>query len=326
MICSVGIALALLGTFLLCGEARNVTTGTESPFLWTDLVRAAPRMRPGGVKLAFLFLLVGYGTKAGLAPMHTWLPDAHGQAPTPVSAVLSGVLLNCAMYAISRFVPVVDAVTGGDGWASTLLVPFGLVSILVAVAFIAHERDLKRLLAYCSIEHTGIIALALGLGAMPAALFHTLGHSIAKMVAFFSVGFLARQHGTRDSQAISGMLRVSPLAGMGLLLAVLALAGAPPFSLFMSELWVAIEGVEQGHTAVVVAFLLGVAVIAVVLLRPVLGMVWRPVAKGGRAAGLGWIDWLLVAAPLAVLGLLGLWMPALLTDALNKAAAILRGG
>lgn len=325
MICSVGIALALLGTFLLCGEARTVTTGTESPFLWTDLVHMAPRMRPGGVKLAFLFLLVGYGTKAGLAPMHTWLSDAHSQAPTPVSAVLSGVLLNCALYSISRFLPVVEAVTGGDGWAFRLLVPFGLASVVVAAAFIAHEHDLKRLLAFCSVEHIGIIALGLGLGGTTAALFHTLNHSVGKMVAFFCVGNLMHDHGTRDSRLIEGLLKTSPLAGIGLLVAVLALVGAPPSSVFMSELWIAKDGIAGGHLPAVVAFLLGLAVIAVVLLRPVLAMAWRPPAPGRATVRARVVDWPLIVLPLALLAVLGLWMPAGLQDALSRAAAVLRG-
>jgi len=325
MICSVGIALALLGTFLLCGEARTVTAGAESPFLWTDLMRVASRMRPGAVKLAFLFLLVGYGTKAGLAPMHTWLPDAHGQAPTPVSAVLSGVLLNCALYSISRFLPVVEGSTGGDGWAFRLLVPFGLVSIVVAAAFIAHEHDLKRLLAYCSVEHIGIIALGLGLGGTTAALFHTLNHSVSKMVAFFCVGNLAHDHGTRDSRAIGGLLKTSRLAGVGLLVAVLALAGTPPSSTFMSELWIARDGIAGGHIAAVVAFLLGAAVIFVVLLRPILGMAWAPAREGQPTVRARAVDWPLIALPLALMVVLGLWMPAVLSDALTRAAAVLGG-
>jgi hydrogenase-4 component F len=325
MICSVGIALALLGTFLLCGEARNVTTGSESPFLWTDLSHVASRMRPGGVKLAFLFLLVGYGTKAGLAPMHTWLPDAHSQAPTPVSAVLSGVLLNCALYSISRFLPVVEGATGGDGWAFRLLVPFGLVSIVVAAAFIAHEHDLKRLLAYCSVEHIGIIALGLGLGGTTAALFHTLNHSISKMVAFFCVGNLARDHGTRDTRAIGGLLKTSRLAGAGLLVAIFALVGMPPSSVFMSELWIARDGIAGGHLPAVVAFLLGVGVIFIVLLRPILGMAWAPAIAGRATVRARALDWPLIVLPLVLLGVLGLWMPEGLQDALTRAAAVLGG-
>lgn len=321
MICSVGIAMALLGTFLLAGEARTVLGAGASPFLWTDLLDVADRMRPGAVRLAFVFLLVGYGTKAGLAPMHAWLPDAHGQAPAPVSAVLSGVLLNCALYAISRFLPIVNAATGGDGW--TLLVPFGLLSLGVAAIHLLRERDMKRLLAYCSVEHIGIIALAIGLGAPAAALFHTLNHSLAKTVAFFAAGIVARDRGTRDTGRIGGLARIHPLAGAALLLALLALVAMPPSATFQSELWLARAGMAGGHWPAVVAFLLAVAVAFVGLLRPFLGMAWRAAPKDVATVGAPRLLWPLTVLPLAALAILGLWMPAGLATALSQAAAIL---
>ena len=317
----VGIALALLGIFFLAAAGHGQVHGLTLH----SLVAGAAGLDPTWLKAAFILLLVGYGTKAGLAPMHTWLPDAHGQAPTPVSAVLSGVLLNCALYSISRFLPVVEKATGGHGWAFSLLVPFGLVSIVVAAAFIAYEHDLKRLLAYCSVEHIGIIALGLGLGAVPAALFHTLNHSLAKMTAFFSVGNLYRQLGTRDSRRIDGLLRASPLSGAALLVAVLALVGAPSSSVFMSELWIARDGVAGGHVAPVVAFLLGVAIIFVVLLRPVLGMAWRPVPEGVPRHRAHALDWPGLLLPLLLIVLLGVWMPPPLAQALARASAVLGG-
>ncbi len=321
MICSVGIALALLGTFLLAGEARTVMGAQASPFLWTDLMEAAPHMRPGAVRLAFVFLMVGYGTKAGLAPMHSWLPDAHSQAPAPVSAVLSGVLLNCALYAITRFLPVVNRATDGQGWP--LLVPFGLLSIGIGAIYVVRERDMKRLLAYCSVEHMGIIALAIGLGAPAAALFHTMNHSLAKMVAFFSAGTLAHDLGSRDTDQMGGILRTHPLAGFGLLAAVFALVAMPPSALFQSEMWVARTGIANGHVVTVGIFLLGAAVLFVGLVRPFLGMVWRPVPDGAVPGTTTRIQWPLTILPLAILAVLGLWMPASLLSVLNQAADII---
>lgn len=321
MICSVGIALALLGTFLLAGEARTVMGAGTSPFLWTDLMQAAPHMRPGAVRLAFVFLLVGYGTKAGLAPMHSWLPDAHGQAPAPVSAVLSGVLLNCALYAISRFLPIVNLATDGDGWS--LLVPFGLLSIAVGAIFVVRERDMKRLLAYCSVEHVGIIALAIGLGAPAAALFHTMNHSLAKMVAFFSAGTLAHDLGNRDTSRIGGILKTHPLPTLGLLASVFALVGMPPSAVFQSELWLARTGIANGHVVTVAAFLLGAAILFVGLVRPFLGMAWRPAPEGAARFRSAALDWPLTLLPLGLLAVLGLWMPESLLTVLNQAAAII---
>lgn len=324
LICSIGIALALLGTFLLCGEARNAAGGSTS-FLWTDLSALAPRMRAVPVRLAFVFLLVGYGTKAGLAPMHTWLPAAHSQAPTPVSAVLSGVLLNCALYCVSRFLPIVETTPGRGGWALGLLTFFGLLSIGVAAVFIVHERDVKRLLAFSSVEHIGIIALGIGVGGGAAALFHTLNHSICKMLAFFCAGTLVHRFGTRDMQRMRGILRAVPVAGPGIVLGILGLIGLPPFSIFMSELWIAREGLRGGRTLVVTLFLLGAGIVFIAALRHAVNMVWKRPDEGGEPLAPAPIAWPLVVFPLALLVVLGLWMPASLRGVLNDAAAVMRG-
>ena len=244
----------------------------DRPFLWTDLMKIAHEMRPDAVKLAFVFLLVGYGTKAGLAPMHSWLPDAHGQAPAPVSAVLSAVLLNCALYAICRVVPVVNIATDGAGWG--ILVPFGALSVIVAALHVLREKDMKRLLAYCSVEHIGIIALAVGLGAPAIALFHTLNHSVAKMAAFFYAGTIAHDRGTKKADEIGGLLRIHPVIGTGLIASILALIAMPPSPVFQSELWLVKFGISGALRAIGV-LLLGVAILAFGLVKPFFGMVWR---------------------------------------------------
>ncbi|HEY3351935.1 MAG TPA: proton-conducting transporter membrane subunit [Polyangia bacterium] len=329
LVCSIGIVLALMGTFLFCGEAGNVALVSERAFLWTDLTNLAGRMRPGPAKLAFLFVLVGYGTKAGLAPMHTWLPDAHSRAPTPVSAVLSGVLLNGALYAISRFLPLVDTATGGHGWAFQILVVFGLVSIIVAAAFIVHEHDLKRLLAYSSVEHMGIITLALGVGATTASLFHTFNHSVGKMLAFFCAGALVNRYGTRDMRLMRGILGAAPLVATGIVLGLLALIGAPPFGVFMSELWIARVGAQGGHLAATVVFLLGASIVFIAALKHVMEMVWRaPAGSPPAVTPPGTpllVGWPLVVVPLVLLVVVGVWMPADFATALERAATVIRG-
>jgi hydrogenase-4 component F len=324
LICSVGIALALLGTFLLCGEARAAAGGGD-PFLWTHLSELAPRMRAAPVHLAFLFLLVGYGTKAGLAPMHTWLPAAHSQAPSPVSAVLSGVLLNCAIYCISRFVPIVEGATADAGWALGLLVPFGLVSIGVAAAFIVGEHDIKRLLAFSSVEHMGVIALGIGVGGGTAALFHTLNHSVGKMLSFFCAGTLAQRFGTRDMRQMRGILTVGSSAGAGVVLGILALVGLPPFSIFMSELWIVKVGIGGGRYWTVAAFLVGAGVVFVAAIRHAVEMVWKRPGEGREPVAPARLGWPLVVLPLAVLLTLGVWMPPVVLRALESAAAVIQG-
>ncbi len=326
MMCSVGIALALLGVFLVCGEAHVASGAGESVFLWTDLVALAPRMRPGPLELAFIFILVGYGTKAGLAPLHAWLPDAHSQAPTPVSAVLSGVLLNCALYCVCRFLPIVDAAGGHPGWALRLLVVFGMVSIGVAAAFIVHETDIKRLLAFHSVEHMGIITLGLGLGAVPAALYHTLNHSVCKMLTFFCAGALVQRHGSRDMRRMGRILSLAPAAGAGIVLGILALVGCPPFSIFMSELWIVRDGVTAGHPWAVAAFLAGAAVVFVAALSHAMEMVWRaPDRDAASSPARSALGWPLVALPLALLVVLGVWIPNPLMALFHEASAVIRG-
>src|SRR5713226_5790680 len=236
IICSIGIAFAFMGTLLSAASIQSGGTVGADALFWTSLVSAEAQLDPTLMKFAFVFVLVGYGTKAGLAPIHSWLPDAHSQAPAPVSAMFSGFLLNTALYCIMRFVPPVQHALG-DHFASGLLTAFGTLSILVAAGFIVFQRDAKRLLAYHSVEHMGIIALGYGLGPLGAfaALFHTLNHSVCKSLAFFAVGRLGQRFGSHDMHAISGALRADSLWGIALLVSLLALIGVAPFSIFMSE-------------------------------------------------------------------------------------------
>ncbi|MGO8704514.1 MAG: proton-conducting transporter membrane subunit [Candidatus Brocadiia bacterium] len=326
IICSVGVAFAFMGT-LLVGASTARQLPAADALLWTKLCTASGALNPVLLKAGFLFLLVGYGTKAGLAPMHSWLPDAHSQAPSPVSALFSGFLLNSAFYCILRYVSLVERATGHSGWSLRLLVVFGAISILTAAAFIYFQRDVKRLLAYSSVEHIGIVALGMGLGGAGAlgAFFHMLNHSLAKTLAFFSAGRLGQIYGTHDMDRIGGALRAAPVWGKGLLLSLLCLIGVAPFAIFMSELQIVSAAAAGGAWWTLGLFLFGVGVVFVGALKHAVLMSWGAPAEGVREERADALEAVLAFAPMAALLALGLWMPAFLRDAIAQAAAIVGG-
>lgn len=250
VICSAGIALALLGLVVLNYAAHQ--TGTRSGLDLAGLLAAAPQLDPGVTRLAVLLLVIGFGTKAGLAPLHAWLPDAHSQAPAPVSALMSGVLLSVAFYAILRVKTIADSALGPE-FARMLLVAVALVSLVVAVSGLLAQRDYKRMLAYSSIEHMGIIALGAAVGgslATAAVLLHILGHGLVKCVAFLSAGHILQTTGTSRIDEIRGLGARQPVLAGCFGLSVLALIGLPPFSIFASELGIARAGFSTGSPAV----------------------------------------------------------------------------
>ncbi len=327
LICSVGIAFAFMGTLLVAAAATTGAGMGGEALLWTRLREGAVNLDATTMKAAFIFLLVGYGTKAGLAPLHNWLPDAHSQAPAPVSAIFSGFMLNASLFCIMRYVPLVEASTGQSGWALALLRLIGVVSILVAAAFILFQHDLKRLLAYHSVEHLGIIAVGLGLGGAGtfAALFHTLNHALCKTLGFLCAGRLGQIYGTHDMDTMTGTVRRARLWGWGLLLSFLALIGAAPFAIFMSELLVLKAAVDAGAFAVLALVLLGMATVFVGALRHAIAMAWG--ADDGRLAvrTATTVDGSAVFACVALLILLGLWMPPPLLTTIEAAARIVGG-
>ena len=234
---SVGIALALFGTILVYLAARPVIGEGLQAMAWTLLVAKAPAFDPALLNLAFVFLLLGYGTKVGLAPLHAWLPDAHAEGPTPISAVLSGLLLNVALYALLRFKILLTANAAALA-PGTLMIGMGLVSLSFAALMLYRRRDIKRMFAYSSIEHMGIITFAFGMGgplASFAGLFHMTMHSLTKSAIFFAVGHISQAKGTQKIAEIRGLTESHPLLGWGLVLGVIAIAGMPPFGIFMSE-------------------------------------------------------------------------------------------
>jgi hydrogenase-4 component F len=248
ILCGVGIAQALFGTVLLYFAAEKIL-GSEgmSALLWTHLNAVKGDLQPTVLALSFVFLLVGYGTKVGLVPLHNWLPDAHAEGPTPVSAVLSGLLLNVALYAVVRSKVLVEGSIRSQ-LPGQMLMGFGLLSVVVAAFFLWRQKDIKRLFAYSSIEHMGIIAFAFGMGgpvANFAALLHMTVHSLTKSAIFFAVGHATQQAGTQVMDKIRGLLLTSPATGWGLMLGAIAILGLPPFGVFASEFLILTTAMKQ---------------------------------------------------------------------------------
>lgn len=237
ILCGVGIALALFGTILLYFAAEKILGPGGTALMWTHLNGVKARLEPTVLQLAFVFLLVGYGTKVGLAPLHNWLPDAHAEGPTPVSAVLSGLLLNVALYAVMRSKVLVDGALGTD-MAGNLMMGFGLFSVVLAAFLIKRQTDVKRMFAYSSIEHMGLITFAFGMGgavASFAGLLHMTMHSLTKSAIFFAVGHATQKAGTQLMEGIRGLIKTNPTIGWGLMLGTVAILGVPPFGVFASE-------------------------------------------------------------------------------------------
>ena len=237
ILCGVGLAQALFGTILLYFAAEKILGAGGTALLWTHLNAVKTQLEPTVLSLAFVFLLVGYGTKVGLAPLHNWLPDAHAEGPTPVSAVLSGLLLNVALYAVVRSKVLVDGALGAH-FAGNLMMGFGLLSVVMAAFFLSRQKDVKRMFAYSSIEHMGLMTFAFGMGgpvATFAGMLHMTVHSLTKSAIFFAVGHAAQQTGTQLMEAIRGLIKTSPTVGWGLALGALAILGMPPFGVFTSE-------------------------------------------------------------------------------------------
>jgi hydrogenase-4 component F len=323
LIGSVGIALAFAGTVLAYFDFVSVAGRDTSALNWTVLRAAAPMLNREVLQLAFVFILVGYGTKAGLAPMHTWLPDAHSEAPAALSAMMSGVLLAVALYAIVRWQAVVRAAVGA-GFAEDLLALLGLLSLAIGTLSLVGQRNYKRLLAYSSIEHTGLICVGLALGPLGvfAAMLHLLNHSLAKSMMFLLAGRVLHRYRTADVDGVSGLLRVMPWTGALFAAGMLAVIGLPPFGMFVSEFALVRAGFAGGRPIVIglVLALLAIGFVAVItqLNRMLYGPVPAgvPVGEGSR--------WALapLTACAALLVVLGLTVPAPIEGLLVRIAEI----
>lgn len=308
----VGIALALFGTVLIYYTSEHVLGVGMEALRWSALARTAGSLNPAVLKIAFIFVLIGYGTKAGVAPMHTWLPDAHAEAPTPISAVLSGLMLNLAIYAVLRLKAIVDPAVGGTFTGSVML-GLGLLSMGIAATFMLIQRDYKRLLAYSSIEHVGITLVGFGVGGpigMFAGFFHMLNHALAKSAAFYAAGMILLKHGHKIIDRITGLLRQSPALGTGLLLALVALSGLPPFGLFFSEVLI-VTASYAFHPWIACVFLLFLVLAFATLVAHGSRMVLGVPSYAGRETGDGARRLMIGAMVLnvAAMGILGIIMP-----------------
>ena len=324
ILCGVGIAQALFGTMLLYFAAERVL-GAEgvTALLWTHLNAVKGQLEPTVLSLAFVFLLVGYGTKVGLAPLHNWLPDAHAEGPTPISAVLSGLLLNVAIYAVVRCKVLVEG-SLRSALPSQMMMGFGLLSVVLAAFFLWRQRDIKRLFAYSSIEHMGIITFAFGMGgpvANFAALLHMTVHSLTKSAIFFAVGHAAQKAGSQLIENIRGLVTISPTIGWGLMLGSLAILGLPPFGVFASEFLILTTAMKQQPWATPLLLLaLGVAFAAI------FGKVQPMVFGETTARRLPHPPALLpVFVHLAIVLMLGLYVPPYLAGWYRDAARLIGG-
>src|SRR5450759_1239747 len=280
MLGSLGLVLALFGTICAYASAISPTGGETMPsFNWSSLLAMAPQLNPQLITLAFIFVLVGYGTKAGLAPMHTCLPDAHSEAPSPTSAMLSGVSLKIAVYALLRF-HILTAACLGTGFSRHLLLGFGLGSMVLAGPFILTQINLKRMLAYSSLEHVGLICAAVGVNAPLAvfgALLHMCYHALTKPVLFFAAGNIHQHYHTLDFRRLGGgLLHTMPATALALGLAAVAVSGLPPFGLFVSELTILAGGFASGHAWVSVVMLVSLLVVFCGVLSKLAGLVLGP--------------------------------------------------
>jgi hydrogenase-4 component F len=328
VVVSAGISLALLGTVLFYW-AGTFVLGPTYDMTWAALAGAAPRMNAVLLVLAFLLVLVGYGTKVGLAPMHSWLPDAHSESPAPVSAMLSGALLNTAMVGIVRFLAVTREAKLGL-LPELALVAFGVLSLFIGALFIVQQRGLKRLMAYSSIEHMGVIALGFGFGGalgVAGALYHMLNHSLNKSLMFFGAGNVMRAYGTKDVALISGVGRRFPTQGALWLAGAIAITGAPPFGLFLSEFTIMRAGLTASFAWAVYVMAALLIVIFIGFMNHFRTMYYRPAPADAPAGGAisAWctVPMWLSLAPILILGL---WWPAGVWDYVASVAKAVSSG
>lgn len=326
LIASCGLAIGLVGIVVLYASGAEVL-GTHYTPQWASYMTSAGKLDADALRLAFVLALIGFGTKMGLAPMHTWLPDAHGAGPTPTSAMLSGVLLSDALYIIIRFASIANAAFG-TGMTERLLFIVGLLSLFIGAFFLLRQTDIKRMLAYSSIEHMGIVACGLAFGARIAimgALLHIINHAATKSLAFFGAGRLASRFDTRMIKNINGGVAVLPVSGTLFALAGLALAGMPPFGLFRSEIMILTGGFARG-TWIIAVVVLGLLVVAFAgLVRWTMAVTVGDAPEGMRCGerDVGALASMLLGF-LVVLGL-GLFVPPTLATLLGSACNIFMG-
>ncbi|OGI69915.1 MAG: hydrogenase 4 subunit F [Candidatus Muproteobacteria bacterium RBG_16_60_9] len=324
ILCGVGIAQALFGTVLVYFAAeQKLGAARDDTLLWTVLHANAAGLDPAVLSLAFVFLLVGYGTKVGLVPLHNWLPDAHSEGPTPMSAVLSGLLLNVALYALVRFKMLVDA-SLNTNLAGYMMMGFGLLSFTVASLFLHRQHDIKRMFSYSSIEHMGLMTYAFGLGGPLAtfgALLHMTVHSLTKSAIFITVGHASQIAGTQRIDKIRGLIRTQPAVGWGLLIGTIAIAGFPPFGVFTSE-FLLLTATMKSSPWLAVPLLMGFGIAFAGLFRHLHPMVYGDPPAGQKPVRANMLP---VMLHLALVLWLGLSIPSFLARWFEQATVLISG-
>jgi hydrogenase-4 component F len=321
ILCSVGIAQALFGVILLYFAAEKVLGPGGTSLLWTHLYEVRHQLEPTVLSLAFVFLLVGFGTKVGLVPLHNWLPDAHAEGPTPVSAVLSGLLLNVALYAVVRSKVLVDGALERN-FSGGLMMGFGLLSVVVAAFFLSRQKDIKRMFAYSSVEHMGIMTFAFGMGGPVAAfagLLHMTVHSLTKSAIFFTVGHASQKTGTQNMEDIRGLVETNPTIGWGLAIGTFAILGMPPFGVFTSEFMVLTTAMHE-HSWATPFLLVALGVAFAAIFGKVQPMVFGETTARRLPHPPALIP---VFVHLAIVLMLGLYIPPYLVDWYRQAAKLI---
>ena len=321
ILCSVGIAQALFGVILLYFAAEKVLGPGGTSLLWTHLYEVRHQLEPTVLSLAFVFLLVGFGTKVGLVPLHNWLPDAHAEGPTPVSAVLSGLLLNVALYAVVRSKVLVDGALERN-FSGNLMMGFGLLTVVVAAFFLSRQKDIKRMFAYSSVEHMGIMTFAFGMGGQIAAfagLLHMTVHSLTKSAIFFTVGHASQKTGTQNMEDIRGLIESNPTIGWGLALGTLAILGMPPFGVFTSEFMILTTAMHE-HSWATPFLLVALGVAFAAIFGRAQPMVFGETAARRLPHPPALVP---VFVHLAIVLLLGLYIPPYLVGWYRQAAALI---
>ncbi len=328
ILCGVGIAQALFGTVLVYFAAAKVIPDVDSSLLWTELYAHAGELNPVIIAIAFVFLMVGYGTKVGLVPLHNWLPDAHSEGPTPMSAVLSGLLLNVALYALIRFKMIVDLTLGTNQYmphlAGYMMMGFGMVSFSVAALFLHRQTDIKRLFSYSSIEHMGLMTFGIGLGtplSVFAALLHMLVHGLTKSAIFITVGHASQIAGTQRIEKIRGLISTQPSVGWGLILGTAAIAGFPPFGIFVSE-FLLLSSTVHTYPWLAIPLLFGLVVAFAGLFRHIQPMCYGTPPEGQKPVPASMWP---VYFHLVVVLLLGIALPYQLSYWFNKVTMLIAG-
>ena len=323
ILCGVGIAQALFGTVLIYFAAERVLPGSDEALLWSVLHQRAGEMDATVLTLAFVFLLIGYGTKVGLVPLHNWLPDAHSEGPTPMSAILSGLLLNIALYALVRFKMLIDPAIGSN-LAGSMMMGFGLLSFTVAGLLLHRQQDVKRLFSYSSIEHMGLMTFAFGLGGPMAtfgALLHMIVHSLTKSALFVTVGHVSHVAGSQSIDKIRGLIHTQPAIGWCFLIGTVALAGFPPFGIFASE-FLLFTATMKSSPWLVIPLLSGLAVAFAGLFRHMQRMVYGDAPEGQVAVQANM--WPVILHLILVLWL-GISIPTILVNWLDQATIMVVG-